>query len=610
MRWTHMLVLVMVAGAAWGQGRHPDEEAALILYESGRDAFKNGDDETAIRDLERALSLVPNDFIRFYLGMAYERSGKCTNAKPLLQMLAGRLPTEQEAARFAALVRCGLAEAESLLQAGDCPGVAAALAGMKGRLPPDLEARRRAMVGACEVRKAQELADQGKCPDAMTWLEKVPKEVAPETEGARRRILGECQRRVAGFVPRDSASRAAFVLLKAGRQALESGNASLAVDKLEKALSLYDEPHIRLLAARARYALLDCPGALAHGERAISDLPEAREEVDSMRAWCATFHIPEGVPEGAPLDKDARRALMERYREATSLRASGIEALAATLSTYDNPAVRIYLGRRLHAAGRHDEAVQMLESVPANRLDPEAAELLQRARFAAMDQNPGKVKDEAYEKWRKAAMRLEKGDAAGAVELASPYPRNPFVARVLAEAYARMGECDRMMPHLSWANRLPSLPQGWADSVVADCRMASERLARERELSEQGRVAVFLKKKARVQRGFGYGLLGVSAACIAVAAVAGWQYHKAVSDSESAMSSYRKATSAAAATAARSAASDAREGARRWSTVGWTVGAVGAAAATTGVLLWVLSERQSLSIGPNPQGGVALVGVF
>ncbi|MBM4394754.1 MAG: hypothetical protein FJ087_03580 [Deltaproteobacteria bacterium] len=617
------LVLAIAATAlaspsiARSPGASADEDAALILYEAGRDAYKRGDDATAVRELERAFALAPNDFIRFYLGLSLERSGRCADAKAHLAALAGKLPPEQEDARLAAAARCALAEVDAFAQDGDCTGAAAALGGIRGRLPADLEARRLGLVGACEIRKATTLSEAGRCGEAMGLVDSIPKAVGAEVDEARARITAECQRLTAGFVPKDASQRAAFVLLKAGLKALEAGNPSLAIEKLEKALKLYDEPHIRLLAARARYAALDCAGALAHGEIAVRGLPEAKNEIETMRTWCDTFDVPEGVPQGAPLDARGRLSLMGRYRDATALRVGGFDLLASTFATWDNPRARLFLGRRLFAAGRYAEAAAMLDAAAGRLTDreAEATALAARARFAAADDNPGVPKDQVHDAWRKSSELLSSGDAKGAVAAASPYPRNPWVARVLAEAYARQGDCDAVADHVGWAARsVPPPGPNWAQSLDDTCLGVRRAERVERDRVERAGQAVAARSRSRVQRGVGYGLLAAGGACVVVAAVAGWQYGKAVSDSDDAMAAYSAATNAGAATSARASAGDARTRARTWSTVGWSVGCAAVAAATAGGVLWALADRKDRAfpvvaapwVDPAGSGGAGL----
>lgn len=551
----------------------PDEDAALILYREGRDAFKRGDDATAVRELQRAFALAPNDFIRYYLGLALERSGRCGEAMPHLLALAGRLPAEQERARVAAAARC-------------------------------------------EVRRAEVLANEGRCAEAAEVLAGVPGGVSPEADGGRTRIATECERRAAGFVPENASQRAALVLVLAGRRMLEEGNPAGAAERFEKAIALFDEPHIRLLAARARYADLRCPEALRHSQAAVSGLPDAREEVEAMRAWCETF----AVGDDAPVDTRTRRSLMARYRDATSLRTGGFELLSATLATYDNPAVRLYLARRLYALGRFEEAASMARGA-VGRLagrEAEVTDVLDRARFAAADANEGVPKDRVYDAWRKAEALLRDGDATGAIDTVRAWPLNPAVARVLAEAHARRGECEAAETHVTLAQSSEPPPgPTWARDVRSACLGYRQALLAEREQALRRERLLSRRAAFRARRGVSWGLIATGAACLVVAGVSGWQYAAAGADSDDAMAAYDAATTGPQAAAARARAEEARDRARAWSATGWATGAAGVAAMTAGVLLRVLTDRGEAALpvvatpaAPGGAAGLSLSGRF
>jgi len=608
-----MVILVFLLGlfpaTAWAQ--RADEDAALILYQSGRDRYKAGELEEALKDLEKAWGLAPNLFIRFYLALTYTGLGRCDDAIPHLEAMGGQLRGEQETTRRDALSRCRLLQARETARKGDCEETARRLQALPEPLPEELEAMRADLRGRCEVDRAAARAAKGRCEEVLPELEAIPSEgLAKDVAEKRGEWLRKCLLEVVGFEPATAAQRAAAVLVREGLSWKARGREAEAALRFEKALKLFDHPHVRVLAARARVASGGCKEGLAHAEVARQEaLPGIEEEIADLQAWCDTF----AVPPDAPLTAEQRRSLQARYRESLEQGEEGLDALEATLQVYDQPRIRLFLARRRADQGRWADVPRLLQNVsgslPPER-EREVADLLEVARFAERDANDERDKRKVHAEWKRARELLEGAQWDQAEVVLRSIQANPLVARELAVLAVRRGDCEEVRVRIGQAAQGLTLGEDWVREQLEQCA----RIARE-NLLEQQRQAIEEAQRQRMQRArtlrtASYALWGVTAAAAGAGGYFAWAWADARSRALDRMREYDRATSLEEATKARDAVDAARASQRLQAILGGVSAAV-AAGCAAGAIVTLVQARDleaPVRVGVVPMGSAGSVG--
>lgn len=597
-----------------------DEEAALILYESGRDRFKAGDLEGSVKDLEKAYSLAPNQFVRYYLALALSGLGRCEDAIPHLQALYGFLKGDQETARREAVAACDLKSAESLSRSGDCPAVNRLLSGLPSTLPPAMAERRSALTGACELLEAEKGAVAGRCGQVLADLEGLDSEtLTPDNSRRRASLLARCRREILGFEPQTAAQKAAAVLVQEGLSLQAQGRETDAATRYEKALRLFDDPTIRLKAARARVVSGACAEGLAHAEAARKGgLPGLDVEMADLKAWCDTF----AVPVDAPLSSGDRKALQARYRAALQAGDAGLPDLVDSLTVYDQPRVRLFAGRRLAGKGEWDAASRVLEGA-VGRLPPdrekEVAELLALARFAARDGNTNPDKAAVFATWSKGRALLDAGRDSEAVGVLRPIEKNPLVARDLAEIAGRRGDCAEARERIRQAAAGVKLGDEWVKGLLDRCTQVAEKMRKDRAHQAAEAAAAERAGKAKGRRIASYVLWATGAVAAGVGGYFAWSYTDARSDVIAKMRAYdRVVKDPLKAAGARSAVKSAQDKARLQIYLGAGMGVASAALIAGGVVTWLQAKAiegppavtVSPILWPAGSAGLALQGGF
>lgn len=595
------------------RSQRADEDAALILYQSGRDRFKAGDLEEALKDLEKAWGLAPNLFIRFYLALTYTGLGRCAEAVPHLEEMGGSLRGDQETARRDALSRCRIRQAREAAQMGDCEKSARLLQGLPEPLPEDLKTQRDDLTGRCEVDRAVARAQKGRCEEVLPELEAIPAEgLPPDVAEKRGEWLRRCQQEVVGFEPVTAAQKAAAVLVREGLARKALGREAEAAVRFEKALKLYDHPHVRVLAARARVSSGACKEGLAHAEVARREaLPGIEGEIEELRAWCDTF----AVPPDAPLAPDLRRSLQARYREALEQGEEGLDALEATLSVYDQPRIRLFLARRRADQGRWSDIPRLLGTVPGS-LPPdreqEVADLLEIARFAERDGNAEPDKRKVHGEWKRARELLGSGQWDQAEVVLRSIQANPLVARELAVLAVRRGDCEEVRVRIGQAAQGLTLGEDWVREQLGQCTRIAQENQQERQrlaLEETRRQRI---QRARTLRTASYALWGLTAAAAGAGGYFAWAWTDARSRSLDRMREYDRATSQEEAEKARNAVESARSSQRLQAILGGVSGAValGCAAGAIVTLVQARDLEAPVRIGIVPMGSVGSMGAL
>jgi hypothetical protein len=516
------------------------EDAAVLLYNSGVQAYLAGNHIEAYGLLNKAFLLRRNEYVQYYLALTLEKLNQCRDAEPHLVALDGKLPPEQEKERRRALGRCLLDDTEAMALAGDCLGASRTLNSFAWPLEASLEARRVRLVGVCEVEAATRSQKAGGCHEALLAMEALHVALIPDLEARRDKIIDECRRTLVGFEPDTPARKAGFMLVLQAMRELDQGDTPRGLAILEKAWAVCEEPIIAAHLSRARLDQLDCRAALRFDVEAVRADPAASEALSEVRRWCDTYD----VPTDAPLAAKERKSLLEAYRAATRGPSPDVDRLAATLVTYDNPKVSGVVAFGLFAAGRFSEAVPYLEACidrcPYPRGD--LAIDLEMARFAAVDQNPEPDKPGLYKAFIAARAKLQYGDAAVAEESLARMPANPYVARLLAGLHASRGECATMEPELARAEVLAG-GQAWSDGLRKECAGRAAAIAAERA-EHQAQEARRLEVQARLDEASRRARTGWLLVAGGVVAAAGsgllfWRYSVARSYADSAYANYR-----------------------------------------------------------------------
>jgi tetratricopeptide (TPR) repeat protein len=306
------VLLIAWAGTSSAEPRRDSQDqAALLLYHSGREAFLAGHHEEAVRDLKKAYVLAPNQFVQFYL--ALEKTGSCAEAKPHLEALVGQLKDDLEAERRHALAACQLQDLENMVSAGECDAANRILDGLPRPIPEDLLEKRDRLNGACEVDKAAALRTAGRCLESLRLLESLTRPLVSTLGQRKEELISACKTELVGFPPDTTDRSAAFLLVLDAVRWLSEGRVSDALGRLEKARAICDEPAIRLHLARAHFENFDCPRVQVDlKDHAGLESPLALE-AERIRAWCEVFYLPPGAETGAT----SRLDLMGSYRMAT-----------------------------------------------------------------------------------------------------------------------------------------------------------------------------------------------------------------------------------------------------------------------------------------------------
>lgn len=622
-------LLILATFLAWcsaSQAQTAQEKAALILFKSGKEKFKKGDLQGALPDLERAFNIVPADkriYVQYYLALTYERTGNCEKARPLLESLKGRVEGPQEDARKEAMARCLLDQVETLTRNGDCDQANRILESVPHPVSHEIDARRESLFGGCEVAVARTLMEKGQCKKALAVLEAPTTRFSASNEAAAQEIARRCRRVIVGFDNKTAVQKAAWILVESAISLMDSGKPDKAIPKLVKALKVYDEPHIHKHAARAFFQVFDCPRAVQNAARAADALPEFREEAGRIEAWCETFYI----PPDAPIHRPTRKLLMGRYMEAwvvgTRDRAESLSRLIATLDTWDNPKVRLYIGRELVRQRRYADALKMLEPLRGKLPDRQwdVNNMIELARFGVADLNPQEDKAALFERWKKAEGLLEQGKYDEAEKLLVTVSHNPFVARTMARIHAHEGDCRAQETDLSWLTG-DFEDKAFEQKAKAECadvegRRKAEQARRERELEEAAKAAALRRslQSIRKRKILGWCLVGGGVALIGTSGYFFWRYFDARSSVRSAKSDYDTAVDQAGFDEARDRANAAISRARTNSIVGYVLAGAGAAIGVWGVAtLLTMPDAPSTAavlpmLGPGATG-VVLRGRF
>jgi hypothetical protein len=533
-------------------------------------------------------------------------------ARPHLVRLAGRLKEAQEEARLDALGACLLSEAEKASRAGDCEASGRALAAIGWPLKPELSTRRLGLAGRCEVARARELERAGKCAEAMAVLAGVFRDLAPDVANERDALVSRCRDSLVGFAATTADQKAAAQLAIEGMSLLQAGRAAEASDRMEQALRLHEEPRLRLLAARTRFANFDCSEARTHASVAARTLDAAAGEARAISDWCDAFYI----PPVSTLDLAGRRAMMERYRAAARQEDGGFADLVASLESYDNPRLRLFLGRNLLAAAKYGRAVELLEGAEGRMPDRETelAAFLEQARFCALDANPAVDKTALYRRYASGRDLLAADRDLDASDTLRPIDRNPFVARELARIAARAGRCDEARRYLDAASGKIRLAAGFTGEVEQECRAVTESIRFQRERRASQARTDRERSRVVVRRYVSIGLLTAGVASAGLSGLFFHRYKTARADVDLSLAAYRKAgpgTTQADFALLRANVTNAQNRARLNSGLGW--GLAGAGVALTAWGAWWLADSLSwtpaTAIGPDG-GALGITGRF
>lgn len=193
---------LFVGAPAHAEGASLEEEAALALFKEGRSAFGAGDYERALQFFEDAGDVLDNVYVRFYVARTHAALGRCAEALPSLEELAGRLPDDAEAPRKEDVKRCLLHEARRLVKAVNCAEALPVLTRLKGLL-----------TGVNEEWRG----------DMIPW----------------------CEARITDFVTDTTLRKTAYKLYLAAKGAETAGDAAKAERFYRKALGLVEEPVLR-----------------------------------------------------------------------------------------------------------------------------------------------------------------------------------------------------------------------------------------------------------------------------------------------------------------------------------------------------------------------------
>jgi len=612
-----MSMLVLTPSApSLSQARTSEDQAALILYQSGREKFKADDFEGAAKDLSKANRLAPNVFIQFYLAIALQRSGNCAESKALLESLTGKLEDDQEQQRLRSQTTCLIQEAEAFTKAGDCVQSARVLASMNWHLDDALDLRRAELVGTCEVESATRLMKSGQYRSALERMEALQLPLMPANSDRRTAILRDCRVAIIGFTPDSPETKAAFLLVQEGLSLLDAGRGQEGIAKLERALQVVDEPHIHLHLARARARAFNCEAAAQDASLAAAALPEDRKELQDILDWCSTFDI----PASAGLDEATRTQLMTRYEEAGSA-ADPITALSATLQIYDNMRVRLLLAHQLAAKERWKELQDMLQPLhdAEGDVSPWVVATWDLARFAVLDQNPSPQKQAIFERYMKAREAIEAGRWLDARTFLEPIAKNPFVALAAVKVASGERQCDEI------ESRIPYIVEHLPDQkvrlsrILDDCEgtVAAQRKAEKERLDREESVRAARARQDR--RTQGYALIGVGTAVLGGAGVLFWRYFDGKGPYDRSVNIYRNSKDANAVQAARKTIPERSRMLNVYSGLGYAAAGVGAAFLGWGIADAILgqdsrapkgvSTRVLPAIGTGGMG-IAISGIF
>lgn len=201
-----VLALLTPIGGAAAQDATPEQEAALLMYEEGKEAFNAGRYDEARQRLEDARAIYEVPPIVYYLGLSYAKLDRCEDAVPLLDQVDGKLGRGHKAA--------------------------------------EAEDARRAALQTCRSALAEGAMKRGACAEAVAWLEPVAgPTVAGMLDGAKR-----CE---AIFATADAPGRKAAHAYLEARAALLAGQDAVAVAGARVSLEARPTDAARLLVAVA-----------------------------------------------------------------------------------------------------------------------------------------------------------------------------------------------------------------------------------------------------------------------------------------------------------------------------------------------------------------------
>lgn len=223
-------------------GLTDEQQAALVLYESGKRLFEQEDYQAARDRFSKAWAVFHHPFIGYYLGRSHAKLGHCAAAVPML-----------------AAVR------EDIVAASKVRGGRRAKKALKELNRDDSE---------CRLRLAEEAVGRHECEAARALLE--PLGTAKKLTSQQRKqivaVLERCKERVEdpqsprAFPTTTPARRAAHELYEAALKAEAGHQLNVAGQRLKSALELVDEPVIRRRLAAIHIKQAHCEPAVVQLE--------------------------------------------------------------------------------------------------------------------------------------------------------------------------------------------------------------------------------------------------------------------------------------------------------------------------------------------------------
>jgi tetratricopeptide (TPR) repeat protein len=318
-----LLVLVTALAPLDARAQSAEEDAAIGLFEKGKQAFKAGKFEEALPLFRSAHTVIDNVHTQYYLGRAYAATKHCEEALPFLAQVANKLPPQVETLRANDETRCLMVVARAKVTADDCRA-------------------------------------------ALPMLESLEGRVTVEEEAWRAQKTGYCSTRATDFPANTPTRKAAYGLYEAGLTAESAGDLAGAAALFEKTLALADEPIVRRHLARAQVATAGCLPALA----TLDGIPkDGRTVADGdLRNACGSY-----APRGDLAGKDLVK-VVETVTKGLEARRAGKPAEA--LHHFDlaskagqAPAIEAVAIDLLYELERCKQyAVRLAEATPAARM--------------------------------------------------------------------------------------------------------------------------------------------------------------------------------------------------------------------------------------------------
>jgi len=591
------LASVMVASPE-ATAASPEEEAALLLFKEGRGLFDEGEYQKALDRFEKAIKLVKNDFLVFYMGRTYAKLDRCDEAIDKLGALAGKVPPDADKLRVADLGACQVKRATKALKKGRCMDASKDLGATKPRWVPRGE---RASLKAMTKKAAR-------CVSLFGTRKKEGQTAARFFHQAEAALeagdLDKAASKAKASMVAKRTVAAGWFRFKVLHQADKCGP---ALDQLMEITEELDRSQAKEAKKLSKQCLISETKKLVEADDCRKALPLLKQMEGQVRGADEKWRqekIEYCIPRATDFitDTPQRKAAYKLYLAAKEARdkkdyARSIELLGKALGFSEEPVLRRTLADVHLFAGSCEKAVDAVGKVPGGERTKSDNAILESCKKYPP---PSGVSGEAYGTYvrgiAKALTAKKSGKfsvAAAALSRVAKGTKNRDLWVLYTDTMFEAGKCKEYLAARKGA------VQGWA-----------ERLTDAGERAEECRVSLGITNEpdkklpeepvddggGMSQATVGWIVVGVGAALLIAGGAMGGLYAGEATAMEDAAAIHNTTPDDALAAQAAQDFADAESGAQTMSGLAWGLGAAGAAALGVGLFLALTDD------GGTPEG--------